>query len=106
MFYQIGFARTGAAGLERGMEQAARRWKRPGAKCGGPEKVSPFFPPALANGSTLQPAESDASHDMTLQRKEEDDDRNDSQSRAGHLQLILVALLHAQVGNRDRELLL
>ena len=50
-----------------------------------------FFLQALANGSTLQPAESDASHDMTLQRKEEDDDRNDSQSRAGHLQLILVA---------------
>ena len=41
MFYQIGFARTGAAGLERGMEQAARQ-KRPGAKCGGPEKVSVF----------------------------------------------------------------
>ena len=60
----------------------------------------------LANGSTLQPAESDASHNMALQRKEEDDDRNDGQSRAGHLQLILVVLLHAQVGNRDRELLL
>ena len=65
-----------------------------------------FFPPTLASGSALQPAESDPPHDMTLQRQEEDDDRNDSQSRAGHLQLILVALLHAQVGNRDRELLL
>ena len=42
MFYQIGFARTGAAGLERGMEQAARQ-KRPGALCAGPEKVSAFF---------------------------------------------------------------
>ena len=61
---------------------------------------------APTNGSTLQPAESDAPHNMALQRQEEDDDRNDGQSRAGHLQLILVALLHAQVGNRDRELLL
>ena len=43
---------------------------------------------------------------MTLQRQEEDDHRNDGQSRAGHLQLILVAFLHAQVGYRDRELLL
>ena len=100
-----GFVRTGAGGSERGMEQAeevdmARSKVWPG------RKSSPLDTPAFANGSTLQPAESDASHNMALQRKEEDDDRNDSQSRAGHLQLILVVLLHAQVGNRDRQLLL
>ena len=99
-----GVARTGVAGLER--HGADRRGgKGPAHIAPGPRR-SLLFSSVLANGSTLQPAESDAPHNMALQRQEEDDDRNDSQSRAGHLQLILVALLHAQVGNRDRELLL
>ena len=68
--------------------------------------LSLLFLSVLADGSALQPAEGDPPHNMALQCEEEDDDRNDSQCRAGHLQLILVAFLHPQVGDRYRQLLL
>ena len=87
--------------VRRDPSSCPEREKKPAAPCAGPRN-SPLF---LISHKRISPSTHSERRRVRYGAvaQKEDDDWNDSQCRAGHLQLILIALLHAQAGDRDRQ---